>query len=64
MASFARDPAHADGTLGSDALSADSTHGQNGQNGADLHGNSTSGEHDTDNDTPGKKKKGTKRWRV
>ena len=64
MASFARDPAHADGTLGSDAVSADSTHGQNGQNGADLHGNSTSGEHDTDNDTPGKKKKGTKRRKV
>ncbi|RPD61806.1 hypothetical protein L227DRAFT_499883 [Lentinus tigrinus ALCF2SS1-6] len=64
MASFATDPAHADTTLVSDTISADSTHAQNGQNGADHAGNSTSGEHDTDNDTPGKKKKGTKRRKV
>ncbi len=64
MASFATDPAHADTSLGSDAVSADSAHHQNGLNSTDHLGNSTSGEHDTDNDAPGKKKKGTKRRKV
>ncbi|KAI0767552.1 hypothetical protein C8Q74DRAFT_1203687 [Fomes fomentarius] len=61
MASFATDPGHADTHLESDAVAADSTHSQNGQDGTDQLGN---GEHDTDNDGPGKKKKGTKRRKV
>ena len=63
MASFATDPGHADIHPEPDAVSADSTHSQNGQNGTDQLGNG-SGEHDTDNDGPGKKKKGTKRRKV
>ncbi len=61
MASFATDPGHADTHLESDAVTADSTHSQNGQDGADQLAN---GEHDTDNDGLGKKKKGTKRRKV
>ncbi|PIL28803.1 hypothetical protein GSI_08847 [Ganoderma sinense ZZ0214-1] len=61
MASFATVPAHADPPPGSGTSAGDSTHQHDSQSTADQLGNSTSGEHDTDNDAPGKKKKGTKR---
>ena len=64
MASFATVPAHADLPLGSGITTGDSTHSLDAQNAADQMGNSTSGEHDTDNDGSGKKKKGTKRRKV
>ena len=63
MASFATDPGTADSSLGSNALAADLAHQQAAQN-LDQHGNSTSGDVDTDNDGSGKKKKGTKRRKV
>ncbi|KAI1786216.1 hypothetical protein LXA43DRAFT_75139 [Ganoderma leucocontextum] len=64
MASFATVPAHADPPPGSGTSAGDSTHQLDPQNATDQLGNSTSGEHDTDNDGPGKKKKGTKRRKV
>lgn len=64
MASFATVPAHADPPPGSGTSADDSTHHLDSQNATDQLGNSTSGEHDTDNDGPGKKKKGTKRRKV
>ncbi|KAI0708578.1 hypothetical protein C8Q76DRAFT_122503 [Earliella scabrosa] len=64
MATFATDPAHADARLGSGAALADSVHSQDSRNGVDQLGADISGEHDTDNDAPGKKKKGTKRRKV
>lgn len=64
MASFATVPAHADPPPPSGTSAADSTHQLDSQNVSDQLGNSTSGEHDTDNDAPGKKKKGTKRRKV
>ncbi|KAM5546164.1 hypothetical protein V8D89_000290 [Ganoderma adspersum] len=64
MASFATVPAHADPPPGSGTSTGDSAHQLDSQNVADQLGNSTSGEHDTDNDAPGKKKKGTKRRKV
>ena len=60
MARFATVPAQADPPLGSATAPGDSRHSPDIHNGADYMGNSTSGEHDTDNDGPGKKKKGTK----
>ena len=63
MASFATDPATAESSLGSSTLPADPTRLQSAH-AADHAANGTSADPDTDNDTPGKKKKGTKRRKV